>query len=156
MISRRGWAMNTRKTNKSFLSLTVILACFILFFLTFFSELAFGGMAEELMTQDQFRKISLDLDGATLISVLKVFSQQSGLNFIAEQAIAYKPVTLYLENVPIQDALDKILKTYNLTYELDEDSSIFIVKALTEEKEDKTITRAVSYTHLTLPTIYSV
>jgi type IV pilus secretin PilQ/predicted competence protein len=129
--------------NNAFLSACTILVC--LFFLLVFTNYASGGLAEELIFRDPWKKISLDLEDASLLSVLKVFSQQSGMNFIAAQEVADRTVTLYLENVPIRDALDKILKTYNLTYELDEKSNIFVVKEFIPPPEpeglDKTITK---------------
>jgi len=72
--------------------------------------------------------ISLDFQDASLKSILKLLSQQSGLNFIASQAVQDRTVTLYLDKVPLKDALDKIFKANNLEYELDKKSNIFIVK----------------------------
>ncbi|MDD5291806.1 MAG: secretin N-terminal domain-containing protein [Candidatus Omnitrophica bacterium] len=133
--------MNIRKMNISFLSLSLILVCCFSFFSIIFTDSAWGVLADELLMQDPWRKISLDLEDASLLSVLKVFSQQSGMNFIASQEIANRTVTLYLENVPVRDALDKILKTYNLTYDLDEDSNIFVVRETAEQEADKKITK---------------
>jgi len=133
--------MNIKKMNISFLSLSLILVCCLSFFLIIFAHSAWGALADELLMQDQWKKISLDLEDASLLSVLKVFSQQSGMNFIASQDVAGRTVTLYLENVPVRDALDKILKTYNLTCDLDEDSNIFVVREIAEKDADKTITK---------------
>lgn len=118
----------------------LILVFALLFSIFSFPNLASGGLGEDLIVRESWRKISLDLEGASLINVLKVFSQQSGLNFIASQNVADKPITLYLENVPIREALDKILNSYNLAYELEEGSNIFIVKALIKP-EVETITK---------------
>jgi type IV pilus assembly protein PilQ len=93
-----------------------------------------------MLARESWRKISLDLEGASLINVLKVFSQQSGMNFIADQNVAGKSITLYMENVPIREALEKILSSYRLTYELDETSNIFVVKELMKP-EVETITK---------------
>ena len=156
------WVMDIRKTSKSFLSLFVILSFCFLFLSAFLIRPAFGGLADDLLMQDQWRKISLDLEDASLISVLKVFSQQSGLNFIAAQDVASRTITLYLENVPIRDALDKILKTYNLTYELDENSKIFVVKEFVppveQEPTIKTITKvyALKYARVNSSQLNSV
>ncbi|MDD5618055.1 MAG: secretin N-terminal domain-containing protein [Candidatus Omnitrophica bacterium] len=131
--------MNLRKKSISFLSLCLIVVGCLLFI---FTSSASGGLADDLMMQGSWRKISLDLENAPLLSVLKIFSQQSGLNFIASQEVAGRSVTLYLENVPVRDALNKILETYNLTYELDENSNIFVVRELVAGPEkDKTVTK---------------
>ncbi len=76
------------------------------------------------------KTISMDFEDAELSDVLKIFSQQSGMNFIAADEIRGKQVTLYFEKVPVEEALNRILKANNLTYELQSDSNIFIVKSL--------------------------
>ncbi|RKY30914.1 MAG: hypothetical protein DRP74_06020 [Candidatus Omnitrophota bacterium] len=72
--------------------------------------------------------ISMDFKDANLKDILKIFSMQSGLNFIASESVQDRKVTLYLDNVPIEEAMNKIFKANNLTYELEKDSNIFIVK----------------------------
>ena len=138
---KRCMMMNFKKGNKSFLSFFLILVFFLLFSIFSFPDSALASLTEDLIAQESWKKISLDLERASLINVLKVFSQQSGLNFIAAQEVADLPVTLYMENVPIRAALDKILDSYELTYELDEGSNIFVVKELIKPEEIKTITR---------------
>ncbi len=86
------------------------------------------------------KTISLDFKDANLKDILKAFSMQSGLNFVASETIKEKKVTLYMENVPVDKALDTILKANNLTYFQPPDSNIFVVKKLTVSAID-TMTR---------------
>ena len=84
-------------------------------------------------TQDQEKRaapifISVDFQDAQLKDVLKILSQQSGLNFIATEQVKGKRITLYLNKVSVQDALDSIVEINNLTYEQAPGSDIFIVK----------------------------
>ncbi|MDI6605995.1 MAG: secretin N-terminal domain-containing protein [Candidatus Omnitrophota bacterium] len=72
--------------------------------------------------------ISMDLKNAGLKDILKVFSIQSGLNFIASEAVQERSITLYMDKVPLEEAMNKIFKANNLSYELDRDSNILIVK----------------------------
>ncbi|MCM8791629.1 MAG: hypothetical protein NC826_00515 [Candidatus Omnitrophica bacterium] len=72
--------------------------------------------------------ISLDFKDASLKDVLKVFSMQAGLNFIASEDIQDKKITLYLEGVPLSKAMEKIFEANNLTYKFDEKAKIYIVK----------------------------
>ena len=72
--------------------------------------------------------ISMDFKDANLKDILKAFSIQSGLNFIASEAVQERKVTLYLDNVPLTQAMDKIFSANNLSYELDKDANIFVVK----------------------------
>ncbi len=73
-------------------------------------------------------EISLDFQDVGLKDILKVFSIQSGLNFIASEAVQDRKITLYLDKVPLKKAMDKLFGANNLTYELDRDANIFIVK----------------------------
>ncbi|MFH1201948.1 MAG: secretin N-terminal domain-containing protein [Candidatus Omnitrophota bacterium] len=84
--------------------------------------------------------ISMDFQDANLKDVLKIFSQQSGLNFIASEAIMDRKLTLYLDKVSVDEALSKILSANGLAYELDKSSHIFIVKELGRPKIE-TITK---------------
>jgi type II secretory pathway component GspD/PulD (secretin) len=72
--------------------------------------------------------ISLDFQDAGLKDVLKIFSIQSGLNFIASEGVQDRKLTLYMDSVPLSQAMDKIFKANNLSYDLDRDAGIFIVK----------------------------
>ena len=72
--------------------------------------------------------ISLDFKDASLKDILKLLSIQSGLNFIAGQNVQDRKMTLYLDKVPLREAMDDIFKANNLSYELDQDSNVFIVK----------------------------
>lgn len=76
------------------------------------------------------KTISMDFRDTPLTDVLKILSQQSGLNFIGSQDVSSKRVTLYLNNVPVEEALERILNANNLTYEIQPGSGIFIVKTL--------------------------
>ncbi|MCK4882040.1 MAG: secretin and TonB N-terminal domain-containing protein, partial [Candidatus Omnitrophica bacterium] len=73
---------------------------------------------DDLLYMEPEKTISLDFTDANLNDVLKIFSQQSGLNFIAATDVASKKVNLYLNEVPVEEALERILSANNLTYEL--------------------------------------
>lgn len=89
---------------------------------------------------DQEATISLDFKDADLKDVIKAFSMQSGLNFVASEIVKDRKMTLYLDKVPIRKAMDKIFKANNLTYELGKGENIFIVKDWGNPKLD-TITK---------------
>ncbi len=98
------------------------------FFLPSISASDFDFYATDLISKQSYRRISMDFRDASLKSILKVFSEQAGLNFIASQIVQDRLVTLYLADVPLQEALNKIMSANNLTYELEPGSNIFIVK----------------------------
>jgi len=101
------------------------LVVFIYFLSNIFPGLA---AAQEVPLLDTKTTISMDLQDASLKDILKLLSQQSGLNFIASKAVQDRDITLYLDNVPIKEAMDKLFSANNLSYELDKKANIFIVK----------------------------
>ena len=75
-----------------------------------FSGLVFGAQ------QDDPDLISLDLKGMDIRDVLKILSQKSGLNIVADSGVNGM-VTLYLKDVSVIDAIGIIASTNNLAYE---------------------------------------
>ncbi|MBI4314154.1 MAG: hypothetical protein HY594_05000, partial [Candidatus Omnitrophica bacterium] len=71
--------------------------------------------------------VSMDLVDAALEDVLKLLSQQAGLNFVAAQAVRDKRVTVYMDRVPLQTAIRSLLDANNLTFHPMEGSDVFIV-----------------------------
>lgn len=72
--------------------------------------------------------ISMDFQNANLKTILKIFSQQSGLNFVASESVKDRTVTIYFDGVSVGDALNHIMSANNLVYEQKPGSNIFIVK----------------------------
>ncbi len=72
--------------------------------------------------------VSLDFKDADLKDVLKVFSQQSGLNFVADRNIEDKLITLYMNEVTVEDALKTLLDANNLGLRQNPGSNILIVR----------------------------
>jgi type IV pilus assembly protein PilQ len=109
---------------------------FLLFsvsFLFFTSSVCFSldvDTSSYFILPEYSKKISMDFQNASLITVLKIFSQQTNLNLIASDEIANKTVTVYLDNVPVEQALEQILRANNLTYEIQPGSNIYIVRTI--------------------------
>jgi len=95
------------------------------------------------------KKISMDFQEASLVYVLKIFSQQTNLNLITAESLATKKVTIFLENVPVDEALTQLLKANNLTYEIRPETNIYIVKPLTTPDEEL-MTRVYLLKHATV------
>ncbi|PIS34242.1 MAG: hypothetical protein COT38_01125 [Candidatus Omnitrophica bacterium CG08_land_8_20_14_0_20_41_16] len=130
------------KTNlKSFVSVLII-ANFI------FTPLLYA-LDEAMLSSGKEPVISMDLQDASLKDVLKILSIQSNLNFVASGALEDRKVTLYMEKAPLKEAMDKIFKANNLTYDLDRDASIFIVKDL-GKPEVETITEVFYFKYATV------
>jgi len=100
---------------------------FIFFFILCLLPLKLPA-ADQSSFGDSKITISMDFQDANLKDVVKIFSIQSGLNFIASEAVQDRKITLFLDKVPIKEAMDKLFKANNLAYELDEEAKIFIVK----------------------------
>jgi type IV pilus assembly protein PilQ len=98
-------------------------------FLTLFCLLPLKlNAGEDLSFLDSDVTISMDFQDASLKDILKIFSMQSGMNFIASEALQDRKITLFLDKVPVQETMDNLFKANNLSYELDSESNIFIVK----------------------------
>jgi len=95
--------------------------------------------------------ISMDLQDAGLKDILKMLSIQSGLNFIASEGVQERKITLYLDNVPLDKAMDKLFKANNLSYDLDKGAGIFIVKDWGRPQVE-TVTRVFYLKHATVST----
>ena len=72
--------------------------------------------------------ISMDFQDANLKDVLKVFSIQAGMNFLASEGVNDRKLTLYMDKVPLNRAMDKLFSANNLSYVLDSEANIFVVK----------------------------
>lgn len=96
-------------------------------------------------------RISMDFKDANLKDILKAFSIQSGMNFIASEAVQERKVTLYLDNVPLTLAMDKIFSANNLSYELDQNANIFVVKEW-GKMETETVTKVFYLKNATVST----
>ncbi len=92
--------------------------------------------------------VSLDFKDADLKDVLKVFSQQSGLNFIAAKEIEDSKITLYMNEVLVEDALKTLLEANNLGLAQSPGSNIIIVKGI-PVRAVETVTRVykIRYYH---------
>ena len=123
----------------------------ILFVVFSFWFLVSGVLGQEIPFPSPEQLISLDFKDVSLKDALKIFSIQSGLNFIASEVVQDRMLTLYFENVPVKDAMDKIFKANNLTYELDPISNIFIVKEWGRPAIE-TITRVFPLRYARVPT----
>ena len=74
--------------------------------------------------------ISLDLEGAAFVDVMKMLSQQIGVNFVSTESVKDRKLTVYLEDVPVKQAMDIIFKANNLAYDFYPDANVFVVKEM--------------------------
>jgi type II secretory pathway component GspD/PulD (secretin) len=109
-----------------------------------------GGDAAFILPQYS-KRISLDFKNADLKDVLKAFSKQIGANFILSDKVKATALTLFLENVPVEDALSKILVANGLTYEYDAASNIFMVYPFDPVIKEMIITRVYPLKNATVP-----
>lgn len=113
--------------------------------------------AQELTNIDEYlypssleiKTISMDFKDAQLNDVLKILSQQSGMNFIASQEISGRTISIYLDQVPVEEAMERILSGNALTYELKPGSNIFVVRPL-EKSAKHLITRVYRLKYATV------
>ena len=113
------------------------------------ASLSFGldiDTSSPFIYPDYSKKISMDFQDASLTDVLKIFSKQANLNLISSEDIKNRKVTVYLDNVPVEEALEQILRANSLTYEIKPGSNIYIVKPI-EQPEIELVTRVYPLKH---------
>ena len=82
--------------------------------------------------EDQVELISLDLKGMGIRDVLKILSQKSGLNIIADNDVK-GTVSLYIKDVDVMDALEVVVFTNGLAYEQEGT----LIRIMTDKKYEK-------------------
>ncbi len=92
-----------------------------------FSQITIDG--SDMMAVSQ-KTVSLDLEKAKMVDVLKMLSQQTGLNFVTTEAVRDREITLYMDKVPLKKAMDLIFEANNLAYAFYPESKAFIVKEM--------------------------
>lgn len=74
------------------------------------------GVDHPFATAGENTRISLSLRNIDIIEALKFFSMRSGLNIIPTQKVSGR-VTLAVDNVPVKDILDIMLRSNSLAYD---------------------------------------
>jgi type II secretory pathway component GspD/PulD (secretin) len=87
------------------------------------------------------KKISLDFRNTNIKDVLKAFAKQIGVSFITTPDVSERAITVFLENVPVEEALNKILTVNYLTYEYDQLANMIIIKAKPMSKDQEIVTK---------------
>jgi len=107
----------------------VVMLIFFVFFLSSIFCQVDNFYGEYLLSKIK-KRISINLEKVRLVDLLKAFSVQSGLNFICTEAIRERTLTVYLDNVPLKEAIDMIFKANNLAYDYYPQANLFVVKEL--------------------------
>lgn len=97
----------------------IFLICFLLCF------------ASCLFSQDLSVPVSINSDGASLKDVCEYLSQQTGIDIVAGKSEAEWTVTdrktvIHAENVPLKDLMTAIKNVFNLTWETDENGTVYL------------------------------
>ena len=129
----------------------------VIFFVCMLSVAPFGR-AQYYDDQTEAELISLDIKGMDMDDVLKILSQKSGLNIVADKDVK-GTVALYLTDVDIMDVLDIVVSTNDLAYEREGT----LVRVMTMEKykklhgkkfKDITATEIIKLSHASASDVY--
>lgn len=127
-----------------------IIICAALFSISVFSAII--PAEAQYQYEDQPELISLDIRGMDINDVLKILSQKSGLNIVADKDVKGM-VSLYVKDVNVMDALDIIVSTNGLAYE-EEGTLVRVMTDRTYEKlhgasfEDQTRTKIIKLNYV--------
>ena len=127
---------------------TILTFVFILFLMSAFFIPRLNAEAQPAFTGPE-PSISMDFQGANLESILKALSIQAGMNFIASEGVNERKITLYFDKVPLSQVMNKIFSANNLSYELDREANIFVVKDL-GKMGIETVTKVFYLKHATV------
>jgi len=100
----------------------------------FFLSATVVPQSQAELPKEKTSTITMDVTEAYLEDVLKLFSKQSGINFVASEEVRDKTVTTYLDNVPVQAALETILKANKLVLKPVEGVNLYLVTELAGPK----------------------
>ncbi|MCK5580375.1 MAG: hypothetical protein KAJ18_03790 [Candidatus Omnitrophica bacterium] len=129
----------------------LVAACFFLMPLSASAQNININTSSPFLYPEYSKKISMDFQNAPLVDVLKIFSRQTSLNLITSEDVAARTITVYLDNVPVELALEQILRANDLTYEIQPSSNIYIVKPLAQP-DAGVITRVYPLKYATVST----
>ncbi|MCK4590272.1 MAG: AMIN domain-containing protein, partial [Candidatus Latescibacteria bacterium] len=87
--------------------------------------------------------ISLNLQGVTLENVLKILTKKTGFNFLMSSNLSGMRINVYLRGVPIQGAIETILKANGLWYERQEGTNIYVIKKIKGPPPAETVTEII-------------
>ncbi len=95
------------------------------------------------------RPVTLNLQSMPLVQILRAISIQTGANFIIARELQNKKFSLFLEDVPMREALRALLESHHMGYERMGNSNSFVVKEMSKTKT-RLITRIfrLKYTQL--------
>jgi type IV pilus assembly protein PilQ len=114
-------------TRSVYRSLTVIAVSAALLLATCGAALSQDEEAAYAGAVERSARISLNLTGVTLGSVLKVMTQKTGINFLIGSDLTGKTINVYLEDVLVEDALAAIMKANGLWYTRQKGTNIYVI-----------------------------
>lgn len=118
----------------SFVALVLVVACFC-------CSQPSHGEEEGFILPEYSKKVSLDFRNTNIKDVLKAFARQIGVSFITSREVEDKQITVFLENVPVEEALQKILSLNGLAYEYDQLANMIVVKPAPKSQDEQVMTR---------------
>lgn len=117
-------------------------SCFILLTLLFlvrvgsvYAEISSASWSSGFVLPQYSQTISLDFKDADLKDIMKMISRQIGINFVFESGVKVDPITVFMENVPVEEALDMILSSNKLTYVFVPDTNIVRIKTIEDTQQ---------------------
>lgn len=81
----------------------------------------------------------LEFDGALLRDVIRVLAEETGKNIVATQEASQTPVSIYLKDITLKDAIEAICRINNLWYRQDGDAGTYRIMTTEEFQRDITV-----------------
>jgi type IV pilus secretin PilQ/predicted competence protein len=121
-----------------------------LLLLAVFVTLPFLPPARSTEAAELGRSISLDADDAYLPAVLKILAEKGGVNIVTGPGVAAGKITIHLKDVPVEQAVDLVVRAAGLAYERIGNSILVAdAKSLGEETGLSSYTITLNYADAT-------
>jgi type II secretory pathway component GspD/PulD (secretin) len=83
----------------------------------------------------------LEFNQADMLDVARALADTSGLNFVATEEAAKKKITVFLQDISVQNALETITKNAGLWYRRDKESGAYRIMTTKEYQQDLIVYR---------------
>ncbi|MFH1998257.1 MAG: hypothetical protein ABIK28_01190 [Planctomycetota bacterium] len=97
-----------------------------------------AGLSEEL---GQRTIDYLDLREVPLVFAIRLLNEETGINIVATDEAMQKPVTVFIQNITVAEAIKTLCKCHGMWYREDEESRIVRIMTLDEYQKDLVVFR---------------
>ncbi|MBU0753791.1 MAG: hypothetical protein KJ645_01535 [Planctomycetes bacterium] len=96
----------------------------------------FGSGSAQAQTNDDGSIEYLDLRDVSMNEAVRLISEESGINLMATQEAMKTTVSLFVQNLTVDGAVEVLCKTHGLWYREDDSTGVIRIMTLEEYQKD--------------------